>query len=75
MPQSFINQINESNTKFIFNDNDWKLIAWQLEELTGYSGLAEDYIETLDELIRSKTVKSQFAPSVPSEPKMVLPNN
>ena len=75
VPESYINQINESNTKFVFNDSDWKLIAWQLEELTGYSGLAEDYIETLDELIRSKTVKSQYAPTVPSEPKMVLPNN
>ncbi len=75
VPNSFTNQINPNLTKYILNDKDWKLIAWQLEELTGYCGLAEDYIETLDELIHSKTIESQFAPSNPSEPQAIIPQN
>ena len=75
VPKSYTNQINSNLTKFILNDRDWKLIAWQLEELTGYCGLAEEYIETLDKLIYSKTIESQFAPSNPSEPQALIPQN
>ena len=75
VPSSYINQINPNYTKFVFNDKDWKLIGWQVEELTGYSGLADDYIEHLDELIRSKTIQSQYAPTTPGEPQVLIPQN
>ncbi|MCM8537643.1 MAG: hypothetical protein NE334_17010 [Lentisphaeraceae bacterium] len=69
----YIKQINPNIKTYIFDDEDWRVIAWQVEELTGYSGLADDYIELLDELVRSNTVKGYTAPSAPSEPKLIVP--
>lgn len=73
--KSYIKQINPNIPVHIFNDKDWKLIAWQVEELTGFGGLAEDYISHLDELIRSKTIPNQFAPTSPTEPQALIPQN
>lgn len=73
VPNSFVQKINPNIPKYVFNDNNWELIAWQLEELTGYSGLAEDYLEDLNELVRSKTIDSKKAPTGPSEPTVNYP--
>ena len=71
--ESYLRQINPSTSTYIFDDNDWRVIAWQVEDLTGYMGLADDYIKTLDELVRSNTIEGYFAPSAPAEPQVVYP--
>ena len=75
VPQSYIKQINPNINTYVFDDKDWRVIAWQLEDLTGFSGLAEDYIKTLDELVRSNTIQGYLAPTAPSEPQVVYPTN
>jgi hypothetical protein len=75
VPKRYITQINPNIKTYIFNDNDWRVIAWQLEDLTGYSGLADDYTEVLEELIRSNTIQGFTAPTAPSEPQVLLPRN
>ena len=75
VPNSFIQKINPNIPKYVFNDENWELIAWQLEELTGYGGLAEEYLEDLNELVRSKTIEAKTAPSGPKEPSIAYPNN
>ena len=74
VPQRYIKQINPNVKTYIFNDEDWRVIAWQVEELTGYS-IADDYIKTLDELVRSNTIKGYTAPTAPAEPQVVYPGN
>ena len=75
VPESYVQQINPNIKTYIFDDKDWRVIAWQLEDLTGYSGLAEDYINTLDELVRANTIEGYLAPTAPSEPQVVYPTN
>jgi len=73
VPKSYTSRIHPSIRSYNFDDKDWQLIAWQLEELTGLDGLAEDYINTLDRCIRAGLVKSRYAPSYPSEPQAIQP--
>jgi hypothetical protein len=74
VPQKYLSRINKNMKTIILNDSDWRLIAWQLEELTDESGLAEEYIKTLDELVRSGTIPSHNS-SGPSEPQILNPVN
>ena len=75
VPSSFVQKINPNIPKYVFDDNNWELIAWQLEELTGYCDLAEEYLEDLNELVRSKTIDSKASPSGPKEPSISYPSN
>ncbi|MCM8538913.1 MAG: hypothetical protein NE328_01430 [Lentisphaeraceae bacterium] len=75
VPSSYVQKINQNIPKYVFDDNNWELIAWQLEELTGYCGLAEEYLEDLNELVRSKTIDSKGAPTGPKEPSIAYPSN
>lgn len=75
VPSAFVQKINPNIPKYVFNDDNWEMIAWQLEELTGYCGLAEEYMEDLNELVRSKTIDSKSSPSGPQEPSIVYPSN
>ena len=74
VPQSYINQINPLTKKYIFDDNNWQVIAWQVEELTGLDGIAKRYITVLDELVRSNTIDGYNSPSAPSEPQILYPS-
>ena len=73
VPKTYLNNIHKSVNTYVLDDKDWRLIAWQLEDLTGYRGLADDYISTLDRLIRAGTIKDYFAPSAPQEPQVLAP--
>lgn len=75
VPGSYVQKINPNIPKYVFNDDNWEIIAWQLEELTGYCDLAEDYLEDLNELVRSKTIESKSAPSGLREPSVAYPSN
>lgn len=75
VPSSYIQQINPNITKYVFDDSDWILIAWQVEELTGYSGLAESYTKTYNELVRSGTIKGPQRTLSPKEPSVNYPKN
>ncbi|NQZ59294.1 MAG: hypothetical protein HRT88_17715 [Lentisphaeraceae bacterium] len=73
VPKSYLANLHESVNTIILDDKDWRLIAWQLEDLTGFGGLADDYISTLDRLIRAGNIKDYFAPALPEEPQAVIP--
>ncbi len=75
VPYSYIQQINPNITKYIFDDADWELIAWQVEELTGYTGLADDYSKSYNELVRSGTIKGKQPAQPPREPSVNYPKN
>jgi len=75
VPASYIQKINPNIPKYVFNDDNWELIAWQVEDLTGYNGLADEYLEDLNELVRSKTIESKHAPKGIKEPSVVYPSN
>jgi hypothetical protein len=75
VPYSYIQQINPNITKYVFDDSDWILIAWQVEELTGYTGLADAYTKTYNELVRSGTIKGKQPAQAPREPSVNYPKN
>ena len=73
VPDSYLKRIHPSIKTYSFDDKDWRVVAWQVEDLTGFSGLAEDYINDLKGLIRIGKIEGYFAPSFPSEPQAIIP--